>query len=122
MWDGVPQYVSVIILFILMDIIGMMEGMQIALFVVVSLPEEEIKKHAIAHKKCELTFRDQNLQAFLIERQIFIATCVFVVARIVTPAYSDDDENIFGIADGFQAFLDSGLTGAVITTVIGSLA
>jgi hypothetical protein len=122
MWDGVPPYVSVIILFILMAIIGMMEGMQIALFAVVNLPEEEIKHYAIAHKNCELTFRGHNLQAFLIGRQIFVATCTFIVARIATPSYGDDDENIFGIADGFQAFLNSGLTGAVISTIIGSLA
>ena len=122
MWEGVPPYVSVIILFILMAVVGMMEGMQIALFAVVKLPEEELKHHAVAHKNCQLTFTGQNLQAFLIGRQIFVATCMFVVARIATPAYGDDDENIFGIADGFQAFLNSGLTGAVITTVIGSLA
>jgi hypothetical protein len=122
MWAGVPPYVSVIILFILMAVVGMMEGMQIALFALVNLPEEELKNYPIAHANCQLTFAGQNLQAFLIGRQIFVATCMFVVARIATPSYTKDDANIFGVSDGFQAFLNSGLTGAVITTVIGSLA
>ena len=37
MWDGVPEAVSVIVFFILMCFVGMMEGMQIALFAVVNL-------------------------------------------------------------------------------------
>nr|AXU00142.1 silicon transporter 3 [Ulnaria danica] len=122
MWDGVPPYVSVIILFILMAVVGMMEGMQIALFAVVNMPEEELRNSPIAYANCQLTFAGQNLQAFLIGRQIFVATCMFIVARIASPTYGKDDANIFGISDGFQSFLNSGLTGAVITTVIGSLA
>ena len=67
--------------------------------------------------------RRQNQQAFLTGRQIFVATCMLlVVARIASPAYGKDDANIFSVSDGFQAFLNSGLTGAVITTIIGSLA
>ena len=46
---------------------------------------------------------------------------MFVVARIASPAYGKDDANIFGVSDRFQAFLNSGLTGAVTTTIIGSL-
>lgn len=46
MWAGVPGFVSVIILFILMCFVGMMEGMQIALFAVLNMPEEELKHHA----------------------------------------------------------------------------
>jgi len=122
MWEGVPPYVSVIILFVLMCIVGMMEGMQIALFAVVNLPEEELQHHVIAHKNCQLTFAGQNLQCFLIGRQIFVATLMFVVARIATPSYGSEDANLWGISDGFQSFLNTGLTGAVITTIIGSLA
>jgi MFS family permease len=121
MWPGVPPYVSVIVLFILMIVVGILEGLQIALFAMVNIDEEEIRQHSIAYANCKLTFRDQNLQAFLIGRQIFVATCMFVVARIVTPAYNEEDDNIFGVSDGVQTFLNTGLTGAVITTVLGSL-
>jgi hypothetical protein len=122
MYEGVPPYVSVIIFFVLMGVVGMMEGMQIALFAVVNLPEDELKSYPVAYKVCQLTFTGSNLQSFLVGRQIFVATCMFVVARIASPSYGEGDANIFGVSDGFQAFLNTGLTGAVITTLIGSLA
>lgn len=122
MWEGVPPSVSIIILFVLMAIVGFMEGTQIALFAVINLPDEEIELHRVAHKNCQLAFAGTNLQAFLIGRQIFVATCMFVVARIATPVYLEEDPNIWGVSDGFQSFLNTGLTGAVITTIIGSLA
>ena len=122
MYAGVPPYVSVIVFFVLMAVVGMMEGMQIALFAVINLPEEEIKNYPVAHKVCQLTFSGTNLQSFLVGRQIFVATCMFIVARIASPSYGPNDANIFGVSDGFQEFLNTGLTGAVITTIVGSLA
>ena len=105
-----------------MCFVGMMEGMQIALFAVVNMPEEELKNHAIAYANCELTFRDQNLQAFLIGRQICVTVCMFVVARITTLNVVVGDGNIFGVSDGLQAFFNTGLLGAIITTIVASLA
>jgi hypothetical protein len=122
MYEGVPSYVSVIIFFVLMAVVGLMEGMQIALFSVVNTPDDELKNYAVAHKTCKLVFEGTNLQSFLVGRQIFVATCTFVVARIASPDYTEEDDNIFGVSDGFQAFLNTGLTGAVITTLVGSLA
>ena len=122
MWEGVPSAVSVIIFFILMCFVGMMEGMQIALFAVVNMPEEELKNHSIAYANCELTFRDQNLQAFLIGRQICVTVCMFVVARITTLNVVVGEGNIFGVSDGMQNFFNTGLLGAIITTIVGSLA
>ena len=117
-----PSSVSVVLLFVLMAFVGMMEGMQIALFAVVNIPEEELKQYPIAQKNCKLTFRGQNLQAFLIGRQICVTICMFVVARITSVKIDMATEtNIFGVNDAFQNFFNTGLLGAVITTVVGSL-
>ena len=123
MWEGVPEAVSVIVLFILMAFVGMMEGMQIALFAVVNLPEEELKHHPIAYANCQLTFAGENLQAFLIGRQICVTICMFVVARITSVDVDIDagEGNIFGVSDGLQEFFNTGLLGAVITTIVASL-
>ena len=86
------------------------------------MPEDDLKTYSIAHRVCSLTFEGTNLQSFLVGRQIFVATCMFVVARIASPSYGEEDANIFGVSDGFQEFLNTGLTGAVITTLVGSLA
>jgi len=124
MWGGVPEAVSVALLFILMAFVGMMDGMQIALFAVVNLPEEELAQHTIAHSNCQLAFSGQNLQAFLIGRQIWVTICMFVVARITSidvDVSMQDSENIFGVPDGLQVFFNTGLLGAIITTIVGSL-
>ena len=89
MWTGIPEAVSVVVFFVLMCFVGLMEGMQIALFAVVNLPEEEISKAAMA--TCKLTFQGRNLQAFLIGRQILVTICMFVVARITTITVEDGE-------------------------------
>jgi Silicon transporter len=122
MWAGIPSAVSVVVFFILMCFVGMMEGMQIALFAVVNLPEEELLQHAIAHRNCQLTFAGHNLKAFLIGRQICVTVCMFVVARITTLNVSEGEDTIFGVSAGMQSFFNTGLLGAVITTIVASLA
>jgi hypothetical protein len=122
MWASVPPGASVAIFFILMCFVGMMEGMQIALFAVVNMPEEELQHHKVAYANCQLTFSGKNLQAFLIGRQICVTICMFVVARITTLNVEVGEGNIFGVSDGLQNFFNTGLLGAVITTIVASLA
>ena len=98
-----------------------MEGMQISLFAVVNLPEEELKSSKFAYKTCQLTFQGNNLQAFLIGRQICVTICMFVVARITTISLEEGESTVMGVSDGLQEFFNSGLLGAIITTIFGSL-
>jgi len=124
MWDGVPNVVSVILFFVLMSIVGMLEGMQIAFFAVAKLKAEERGKAKFAMKTCELLFRGQghNLSGFMIGRQICVTLNFFVIARVtslnITPGMG---ENVFGVSDGVQNFFNTGLLGAVITTILGSI-
>jgi hypothetical protein len=122
MYSGVPVPVSVTLLFVLMAFVGMMEGMQIALFAVINMPKEELKKHSQAAKVCDLVFSGSHLQAFLIGRQICVTCCMFIVARVATCSVDAGEPTIFGVSAGIQNFFNTGLLGAVITTIIGSLA
>ena len=121
MWEGVPVSVSVIIFFLLMCVVGLMDGMQIAAFALINMPEKELRTHKVAFSNCQLMFKGQNLQAFLIGRQVFVASLMFIVAKIATISIKEGEANIFGVSDGFQKFLDTGLLGAVVLTIIGSL-
>jgi hypothetical protein len=47
--------------------------------------------------------------------------CFFIVARVTTIKLDDDEENIFGVSDGIQALFDTGLLGALITTIVASI-
>ena len=130
MWEGVPEFASVIIFFVLMSFVGLMEGMQIALFAVVNLPASDFELYPIAKKNCQVVFggstsSSSRFQALLIGRQICVTICMFLVARITTIQASDDDdekETIFGVPAAIQEFFQTGLLGAVITTIVGSLA
>jgi len=122
MWDSVPAPVSVVIFFLLLCIVGLMEGMQIAAFTLLNMPEEELSQHGVASANCKLMFAGQNLQAFLVGRQIFVASLTFIVARIATIDLPTEANNIFGVPDLFQAFFNTGLLGAIILSIVGSLA
>lgn len=122
MWEGVPPYVSIIVFFALMCFVGMMEGMQIAMFAAMKMPEEQLAKHSVAKANCELIFMDGNLKSFLIGRQICVTLCMFVVARVIGISVAEGEENIFGVSDSLQGFFDTGILGAIVTTVFASLA
>ncbi|GAX13518.1 hypothetical protein FisN_27Lh014 [Fistulifera solaris] len=120
-WGGIPTAVSVAIFFLLMGFAGLLDGLQIALFAVVNRTESELSDHPLAHRSCQLVFREPHtLGAFLIGRQICVTVCMFVVARI-TAIHVDDSETLFGVSEGVQQFLNTGLLGALLTTIVASL-
>merc|ERR1711920_482889 len=124
MWPGVPAGVSLLLFFFLMSIVGMLEGMQIAFFAAAKLPEAERGDSAFAKKTCELLFagNGQNLPGFMVGRQLCVISCFFIVARITALDVAiGTGENILGVPDGVQAFLNTGLHAAVITTIVASI-
>lgn len=124
MWPNVPPAVSVVVFFLLMGIVGMLEGMQIAFYAVAKLSKDEQDKHPTAMKTCDLLFRKdgRNLPGFMIGRQICVTMCFFFIARVTTINVEiGQEENIFGVSDGMQRLFNSGLLGALITTIVGSL-
>jgi hypothetical protein len=124
MWAGVPPAVSVILFFVLMSVVGLLEGMQIAFFAVAKLTKAERGSAKFAMMTCELLFRGKgrNLPGFMIGRQICVVTCMFVVARVTTlNVVAGTGENVFGVSDGLQTFFNQGFLGALITTILGSI-
>lgn len=119
MWEGVPAIVSLLLLVLLIGIVGLMEGMQIALFAVVHRPAEDLQKHPAAQKVCKAVFKGQTLESFLCGRQICQTILMFAIARII--AIDAKDGNILGVGDTFQRILNSGVLGALISTIVISL-
>jgi hypothetical protein len=47
---------------------------------------------------------------------------MFFIARATTTLdIAEDEENIFGVSDGLQKFFNTGLLGAIITTIVASI-
>ena len=124
MWSGVPNGVAVVLFFLFMCIVGLLEGTQIAFFAVAKLPKNERGDHPIARKQCQIIFENQgiNLPRFMVGRQICVTLCFFIIARVTTlNSVTGAGENIFGVSDGLQNFFNTGLLGALITTILGSI-
>jgi len=123
-YEGLPDAISVTIFFGLICFLGMLEAMQIALFAVVNLPEEDLEEHPIAKANCQLAFYGTNFPAFLIGRQICVTMCMFLLARITTTDVDTHagQETVLNMHPGAQEFFNTGLPGALITTIVASLA
>lgn len=123
MWDFMPPEASVVIFFVLLFIIGLLEGSQIAYFAVAKLKKDERGDTYFQKASCEILFtnNNHNLAAFMIGRQLCVVSCMFFVARITSVSLNEGDANIFGVSDGAQALFDTGLLGAHIVAVIGSV-
>ena len=128
MWVGVPEAVTVVIFFILMSVVGMLEGMQIAFFAVAKFPKNERGDSKFAKLTCDLLFKGdgKNLPGFMIGRQLTVVSCMFFVARVTSVKIGENEdgereENIFGVSDGWQELFNTGLLGAMIVTICGSI-
>jgi len=99
--------------------------MQIAFFAVTKMDKEQLTNAKCAKMTCDLLFDDKghNLPGFMIGRQICVVGCMFVVARVCTfNVEVGIGQNVLGVSDGFQSFLNTGLLAALITTILGSIA
>jgi len=123
MWEGVPPEVTVVLFFLFMAVVGMLEGMQIAFFAVAKMSAEEREKSAWAKRTCAVLFANdgRNLPGFMVGRQMCVTMCFFIIARVTTIRLNEGDGNIFGYNDGVQIFFETGLLGALITTIVASI-
>ncbi len=123
-YPGIPRGLAVVLLFVFMAVVGMLEGMQIAFFAVAKLPANQRGTSFFGRKTSELLFKGngQNLPGFMIGRQLAVVCSFFLVGSFtsltIQPGTGD---NIFGVSDGAQAFLNWGFQGAVVTTILASI-
>jgi silicon transporter len=126
MWESIPNSVSVILFFVLMCVVGLLEGMQIAFFAVARIPENERGDSYWAKKTCALLFHGDafNLSGFMIGRQLCVVSCMFFIARVTSLDIDPDagDPTLWGVSAGAQKFLNLGFLGALITTIVASIA
>jgi len=123
MWADVPPEAAIVVFFILLCVVGMLEGMQIAFFAVAKIPEAERGESLFAKKTCKLLFTGEgtNLPGFMIGRQLCVVSCMFFVARVTSVDLAEGEKNIFGVSDSMQELFNTGLLGAHIVTIVGSI-
>jgi len=123
MWEFIPNWLAVILFFVLMSVVGLFEAMQIAFFAVSKLPKSERGDHPMARRVCNILFKGEgrNLPGFMCGRQMTVTLCFFIIARVTTLDVKAGQDNVFGVSDGLQEFFNLGFLGAIITTILGSI-
>ena len=123
-YPSITPGLSIFLWFFFMAVVGMLEAMQIAFFMAAKMTKVERETGVVSKKVCGILFdgRGTNFPGFMIGRQLTVVASFFLVASItgltIKPGQGN---NIFGVSDGVQNFLNFGLHGAVITTIIASL-
>ncbi|KAL3766331.1 hypothetical protein ACHAWU_005723 [Discostella pseudostelligera] len=121
---NISNGLSVVLLLIFMTIIGILEGTQIAYFSVAKLTKADREKGYLATKTSEILFDGTgvNLPGFMVGRQLTVCGNFFLVGSICSlNIIPGTGNNIFGVSDGAQEFLNFGFQGAVTTTILASL-
>ena len=123
-YPSINPPLAVIMFIFFMFIVGCLEGMQVAFFTVSKLSMDERGTNWFGKKTSKILFggNGRNFPGFMIGRQLLVAACFFMVGAItglnITPG---EGNNIFGVSDSAQKFLNFGVHGAVITTIIASI-
>jgi len=128
MWKGVPPSAAVVLFFVLMAVVGLLEATQIAYFAVSKFRQTERGTSIWAKKTCAILYAGRdgtpgvNLPAYMIGRQLFVVSCMFFVAKVTSCNVQPGEPTIMGVSEGMQQFFNTGLLGALITTIVGSIA
>ena len=123
-YPSITPALAVFLFFFFMAVVGLLEAMQITFFSMAKLPHDERGSSFFAKKTASILFdgNGQNFSGFMIGRQLTVVASFFLVASItglnIKPG---EGNNIFGIKDGAQTFLNFGFHGAVITTIVASI-
>mmetsp|Transcript_6145 Transcript_6145/g.13277 ORF Transcript_6145/g.13277 Transcript_6145/m.13277 type:complete len:1023 (-) Transcript_6145:104-3172(-) len=125
MWGDLNSYFLIVIFFVCLLFVGMLEGLQIALYSVARMPEEYFATHEKAFRYSSVVFEANKLQSFLIGRQICVTAALFVIARITTLNPNNEEilngQTLFGLPVAAQKIFNLGIFGAIATTLMGSL-
>jgi len=122
MWKEVPGWASLLIFIFVLWLLGVMEGLQIALVELKRQNPETYKdQYPTAYKLGQIASQGDNVEKFLMGRQVFVVCCVFFAAKLTT---------IHGTTDGFlfyvppwvqTVFLETGLLACVVVVIVAQL-
>jgi len=122
MWKEVPGWASLLIFIFVLWCLGVMEGLQIALVELKKLNPDYYKdSHPTAYKLGQLACKGDNIERFLMGRQVFVVCSVFFAAKLTT-IHGTTDGFLFYVPDWVQAiFLETGLLACVVVVIVAQL-
>merc|ERR1712038_1507951 len=123
MWKVIPDWASLLIFIFVLWCLGVMEGLQIALVELKKLnPETYKESHPTAYKLGQLACKGDNIERFLMGRQVFVVCSVFFAAKLTTIHGRDPDGFLFYVPEWVQkVFLETGLLACVVVVIVAQL-
>ena len=122
MWKEVPGWASLLIFIFVLWCLGVMEGLQIALVELKRLNPDYYKEtHPTAYKLGQIACKSDNIEKFLMGRQVFVVCSVFFAAKLTT-IHGRDGDFLFYVPPWVQAiFLETGLLACVLVVIVAQL-
>jgi len=122
-WSSVPGWAALLIFLVCLFFLAVMEGLQIA---IVELkrqqPETYRKSHPDAYLLGQLAFKGDNVERFLLGRQVFVVCLVFFSAKLTTIHGSESADFLFPVPHVVQViFLETGLLACVVVVIVSQL-
>merc|ERR1712134_162822 len=122
-WARCIFSLAILVFFLLMSVVGMLEGMQIAFFAVAKIEAKDRGDNVWAKKTCDLLYSGdgRNLPGFMVGRQLCVVSCMLFIARVTSVGIDEGESNIFNVRQGTADLFATGLLGAFITTIVASI-
>jgi len=123
MWKEVPGWASLLIFILVLWLLGVMEGLQIALVELKRANPDSYKDiYPTAYKLGQAASSGDNTEKFLMGRQVFVVCLVFFAAKLTTIHGKNEDGFLFYVPDWLQViFLETGLLACVLVVIVAQL-
>lgn len=126
MWKEVPGWASLLIFIFVLWLLGVMEGLQIALVELKRQNPETYKEaYPAAYRLGQVASQGDNIEKFLMGRQVFVVCCVFFAAKLTTIHGRDHEGNVdflFYVPQIVQTLLlETGLLACVVVVIVAQL-
>jgi len=123
MWKEVPGWASLLIFVFVLWCLWVMEGLQIALVELKRLNPDYYKtSHPTAYKLGQIACKGDNIEKFLMGRQVFVVCSVFFAAKLTTIHGRTEEGFLFYVPHWVQAvFLETGLLACVLVVIMAQL-
>merc|ERR1712241_1476776 len=126
-WQAIPGWAALLIFLLVLFLIGVMEGIQIAL-VELKLQDPATYKatHPKAYRLGQIAARGDNIERFLMGRQctdqVFVVCLVFFAAKLTTIHGRSPDGFLFPVPEVVQTLLlETGLLACVVVVIVAQL-
>ena len=123
MWKIVPGWASLLIFILVLFLLGIMEGLQIALVELKRQdPKSYMETYPAAYRLGQYAMKEDNIERFLMGRQVFVVCLVFFAAKLTTIHGTEESGFLFYVPHWVQAlFLETGLLACVVVVILAQL-